>query len=91
MHTKDVFGLEQAITLWENEQSKVKLEEHYFGNWGQIQVSNMSSGGLEEFPLHQLSSIYYTRRNFSHFVAKCEVIKGEAGAKSVRKCFPLEN
>ena len=35
MHTKDVFGLEQAITLWENEQSKVKLEEHYFGNWSQ--------------------------------------------------------
>ena len=36
--------------------------------------SNMSSGGVEEFPLHQLSSIYYTRAlllgNFSHFVAK---------------------
>ena len=70
---------------------KEKLKSWYFRNWGQIQVSNMSSGGLEEFPLHQLSSIYYTRRNFSHFVAKCEVIKGEAGAKSVRKCFPLKN
>ena len=49
---------------------------------------NMSSGGgLEKFPLLQLSSIYYMRRNFSHFVAKCEVIKGAAEPKRVRKCL----